>query len=69
MKTIYPDEHSVGVVYFDLNVASFRIQCGEQSIPIMTYRFENSLEPKPMGFIDIIDYVIGNIFETPELLK
>ncbi len=66
VKNIYPDEHSVGVVYFDLNVASFRIQCGQQSIPIRTYRFENG---EPVGFIDVIDHVIGNIFETPALLK
>ena len=68
VKTIY-DTDKVGKVVFSSSSASFRVASltRELSMPIITYRVkENS--PNEGQFLLIVEEVIGNIFENPELI-
>ena len=64
VKTIYDQ---IGKIEYDRVFTSFRILCGHTSVPITTYRFDEL--GKPVGLIEVIDKVIGNISENPELLN
>ena len=64
VKIIY--EGTVAEVYFDYNLCSFRLKdINGKSYPLMTYRFDES--SNPIGLINVVDKVIGNIFENSEL--
>jgi uncharacterized phage protein (TIGR01671 family) len=66
VKIIY--DEAVAEVYFDFNLGAFRLKDNSgKSYPITTYRFDES--NKPIGLISVVDEVIGNIMENPELLK
>jgi uncharacterized phage protein (TIGR01671 family) len=66
VKIIY--DEAVAEVYFDFNLGAFRLKDNSgKSYPITTYRFDES--NKPIGLISVVDEVVGNIMENPELLK
>jgi uncharacterized phage protein (TIGR01671 family) len=63
VKTIY---NSTGEIIFDLNTGAIRIVVQGKLVPIITYRFTNG---EPQGLMPVVENVIGNIFENPELLN
>ena len=66
VKIIY--DEAVAEVYFDFNLGAFRLKDNSsKSYPITTYRFDES--NKPIGLISVVDEVVGNVMENPELLK
>jgi uncharacterized phage protein (TIGR01671 family) len=66
VKIIY--DEAVAEIYFDFNLGAFRLKDNSgKSYPITTYRFDES--NKPIGLISVVDEVVGNIMENPELLK
>lgn len=66
VKTIYDQEYPIGTVGYDSLTCAYRIQVGKTSVPIITYRMSNG---EFVGHITVVDKVIGNIHENPELLK
>lgn len=62
--TIYP-EYKIAKVFFCANSASFRLLSGNVALPMVTMRTQEGQSPK---LINVFEKVIGNIFETPELL-
>jgi uncharacterized phage protein (TIGR01671 family) len=66
VKIIYAE--AVAEVYFDFNMGAFRLKDSSgKSYPITTYRFDEA--NNPIGLISVVDEVVGNVFENPELLE
>ena len=64
VSTIYPDKYPVGTVIFSNDVGAYRIDCKGILVPIATYRFVGA---EPQGLLSVVESVLGNIFENPEL--
>jgi len=65
VKTIY-EEMPIAVVQYALEFCSYRLlTIDNKSFALRTFRYENE---KPIGLIDVIEEVIGNIFENENLL-
>ena len=61
VKTIY-EEMPIAVVQYALEFCSYRLLTKDnKSFALRTFRYENE---KPVGLIDVIEEVIGNIFEN-----
>jgi len=57
-------ENLVGEVYFQSNMGTFRVKCNdENSYPLVTYNIEAN------KLINVVEKVIGNIYEPPELVE
>jgi uncharacterized phage protein (TIGR01671 family) len=63
IETIYQSKGSI--IYLN-EFGGFRIIVNEICLPIVTVRF---IDEKPNGLLLVVDKIIGNIFETPELLN
>jgi uncharacterized phage protein (TIGR01671 family) len=72
VKTIHDDNNGInqnytGEVIYSEVLGSHKIKCGNLWLPIIIVKFdENEL---PSGILSVIDKVIGNIFENPDLIK
>ena len=61
VKTIY-EEMPIAVVQYALEFCSYRLLTKDnKSFALRTFRYENE---KPVGLIDVIEEVTGNIFEN-----
>jgi len=57
-------ENLVGEVYFQSSMGTFRVKCNDKnSYPLVTYNIKTG------ELINVVEKVIGNIFENQELLK
>ena len=57
-------ENLVGEVYFQSNMGTFRVKCiDENSYPLVTYNIKGG------ELINVVEKVIGNIYEPPELVE
>lgn len=65
VSTIYP-EYKTAKVFFCINSGSFRLLSGNVALPMVTMRTQGGQSPK---LINVFEKVIGNIFQTPELLE
>lgn len=68
VNTIYTNDAdlNIGEVIYHTETCAFRIKTVKQLLPIVTLRF---VDDQPQGFLKVADEIVGNIFETPELLK
>ena len=68
VSTIYADQprKNIGDVIYIPEVGAFRVRCGQNLLPIVTYRMVGG---SPQGLVTVSDEVIGNIYENTELLK
>jgi uncharacterized phage protein (TIGR01671 family) len=65
VKTIY-EEMPIAVVQYAFEFCSYRLlTIDNKSFALRTFRYENE---KPIGLVDVIEEVIGNIFENENLL-
>ena len=66
-KTIYTDkpDQTIGDVIYTSEVGAYRIRCKKQLLPVVTYRVVNG---SPLGLLNVLDEVIGNIHQNLELL-
>ena len=61
VKTIY-EEMPIAMVQYALEFCSYRLLTKDnKSFALRTFRYENE---KPIGLIDVIEEVVGNIFEN-----
>jgi uncharacterized phage protein (TIGR01671 family) len=67
-NTIYTDQadKKIGDIVYITEVGAYRVRCGQQLLPIVTYRMVGG---SPQGLITVANEVIGSIHENPELLK
>lgn len=66
VKPIY-DDIPIAKIIFDPNLCSYRmVDPSKLSNPLVTYRFDS--QHKPVGLIITAEEILGNIFETPDLL-
>lgn len=69
VKTIY-ELDKTGIVVFDTQLASFRTSSLTRvlNMPFITYRVKENM-PEKGQLLSIVEEVIGNIYENPELLN
>lgn len=65
VSAIYP-EYKTAKVFFCVNSGSFRLLSGNVALPMVTMRTQGGQSPK---LINVFEKVIGNIFQTHELLE
>lgn len=60
VSTIYTDQPDAktGEIVYTSEVGAYRVKCGQQLLPIVTYRVVGG---KPQGLISVASEVIGNI--------
>lgn len=68
VRTIYTDknEKRIGEVVYVPEAAAYSVKCAGHFLPIMTYKMSDNKVEK---IITVVEEVIGNIHENPELLK
>lgn len=64
VSTVY-EEYSRAEVFFCVETASWRLSSKKTALPLVTLRTQEGQYPK---LTNVFEKVIGNIFETPELL-
>jgi hypothetical protein len=65
VKTIY-DSYNIGEIKYDVYTGAYKIISNKIAVPIVTYRYDGQ---SFVGLVHVVDIILGNIFETPELLQ
>lgn len=65
VSTVYPDENSIGEVYFDQDTCAYRILTKRLKLPIITARHIDGVFS---SLVPVFDSVLGNVFEDKDLL-